>query len=156
MADDSVRPQGRYVAALVHGDTVTSAGMTPRGGDTLLAVGKVSDTGEDGTIDVAAAAEWAARAVGRAIQACEDALPTNGVLAQPLSLTVFVRCGSDFTAHSVVADGASNVLAQRYGAVPVRAAVGVISLPGGAPVEVQLTMLWRTESGGPSSTSQTK
>ncbi|MGV9801678.1 RidA family protein [Mycobacterium sp. NPDC003449] len=142
MTTTPIRPQGHYVAAVVHNDTVISAGMTPRDDDTLLAVGPVSADGATGTVAVAAAAELAGHATARAIRACEDVLAEGAVLVRPISLTVFVRCDSEFSAHSAVADGASNLLAQRFGAVPVRAAVGVVSLPGGAPVEVQLTMSW--------------
>ncbi len=46
-----------------------------------------------------------------------------------------------------MADGASSVLAASFGGqVPARAAVGVSSLPGGAPVEVVLTAEWTAEA----------
>jgi hypothetical protein len=48
-----------------------------------------------------------------------------------------------------VADGASSVLSATFGGqVPARAAVGVCSLPGGAPVEVVLAVEWTDEPVG--------
>lgn len=143
MTTSSVRPHGHYVAAVVQGETVVSAGMTPRSDEKLMAVGRVeSATGVPGTIDIPTAADLAGHAVTRALAACAEVLPEGATLVRPIAMTVFVRCGSDFTAHSTVADGASQVLHERFAVLPARAAVGVISLPGGAPVEVQLTMSW--------------
>ena len=144
MSTSSIRPHGHYVAAVVHGDTVVSAGMTPRSDEKLLAVGRVSaEPDAPGTIDVPTAARLAGHAVTRALTACAEALPERATVLRPLSMTVFVRCAGDFTAHSAVADGASQVLRERFDTLPARAAVGVVSLPGGAPVEVQLTMSWK-------------
>jgi enamine deaminase RidA (YjgF/YER057c/UK114 family) len=55
-------------------------------------------------------------------------------------MTVCVCCTDGFTGLSAVADGASETLAARLGeeSLPVRTAVGVRTLPGGAPVEVEL------------------
>ncbi|WP_224391401.1 RidA family protein [Pseudonocardia sp. ICBG1293] len=132
-------PQGRYVAAVVHGDTVHSAGMTPRRADgVLLVTGRVgADVGED------EAAEAAGVAVRHALAACADAAARAGrELRRPVALSVWVACTAAFTGHSAVADGASGVLADRFGpgGLPARAAVGVCSLPGGAPVEVTLVV----------------
>ncbi|TQC44323.1 RidA family protein [Rhodococcus sp. WS4] len=143
MSTSLIRPHGQYVAAVVHGETVVSAGMTPRSDEKLVAAGRVeNDASTPGTIDVPTAAELAGHAVTRAVRACEEVLPEGATLVRPVSMTVFVRCDGDFTSHSAVADGASKVLDERFGSLPVRAAVGVISLPGGAPVEVQLTLSW--------------
>lgn len=130
-------PQGRYVPAVVAGGLVHSAGMTPRRAGTLVLTGCV---GADIT---PAQARWAAGlAAGNALLAVTEAAGGLDRIARAVRMTVYVRCTDDFTALSAVADGASAVLARRLGedALPARAAVGVRALPGGAPVEVDLTV----------------
>lgn len=130
-------PQGRYVPAVVDGDLVFSAGMTPRQEGILALTGRVGDT-----VGVPEAAEAAGLAVRNAVAACTTAADAVGrVVIRSVRLTVWVACTADFTGQSAVADGASAVLAERFGPdlLPARAAVGVVALPGGAPVEVELT-----------------
>lgn len=57
-------------------------------------------------------------------------------------MTVYVNCEADFTSHPAVADGATDLLVEVFGEAgrPARAAVGVVSLPFGIPVEVDLTV----------------
>jgi enamine deaminase RidA (YjgF/YER057c/UK114 family) len=56
-------------------------------------------------------------------------------------MTVYVHCTSDFTQHSEVADGASELLVEVLGDIglPARSAIGVAQLPKNASVEVELT-----------------
>ena len=55
-----------------------------------------------------------------------------------LRLTVYVRADASFKAHPKVADGASDLLRDLFGAdlLPARSALGVASLPMGIPVEI--------------------
>lgn len=57
-----------------------------------------------------------------------------------IKVGVFVACGSDFTDHPKVGNGASELLQQVFGEAGrhARAAVGCSSLPLGAPVEVEM------------------
>ncbi|GAA3615200.1 RidA family protein [Kineosporia mesophila] len=140
---DPVRPQGRYRPAALSGDLVISAGMTPREGGTLLATGTL---GVD--VDVEQGAELAGVCVRRAVSAMRAALPPGGRLTEIAEMLVFVRGAADFTQHSKVADGASDTLDDLLeGCLPARTAVGVLSLPGGAPVEVRLMGRWDTGPG---------
>jgi enamine deaminase RidA (YjgF/YER057c/UK114 family) len=69
------------------------------------------------------------------------ALAAGGIdrLGSLVSLTVYVACSAEFSELSAVADGASQALAELLGGPPAaRCAIGVQSLPRGAPVEVQL------------------
>lgn len=142
-ASDQVRPQGRYQPAVISGNTVVSAGMTPRVDGVLAVSACVGSDEHAGDIAVQRAAELAGHAVQRAIDACRQVLPEGAGLVRPISLTVYVRSRTDFTRHSEVADGASSVVAQWFdGQLPARAAIGVSSLPGGAPVEVVLVAEW--------------
>ena len=129
-------PQGRYVAAVVDGDLVYTAGMTPRRDGRLLVTGRVGDT-----VGVDEAGGAAGIAVRNALRACSTAADAAGrVVARPVRMTVWVACSADFTGQSAVADGASAVLGEVFGTdrLPVRAAIGAYALPGGAPVEVEL------------------
>jgi enamine deaminase RidA (YjgF/YER057c/UK114 family) len=128
-------PAGYYNAAVVFGDQVFVAGMTPKIDDVLVASGRIGTT-----VSVSKGSELAGIAARRAIAAVE-ARCAGATDFVPLSLTVFVNSGPDFTDHSAVADGASRVIAKwADGLLPVRAAVGVTSLPGNAPVEVSLVV----------------
>ncbi len=131
------RPQGRYRPALPHERLVVTAGMTPRVDGRLMAVGKV---GREVSVDRAiAAAELAAR---NAVAAAAEVVGSLDAITSVLRMTVYVNATDDFTQHSQVADGASSALVELVGdarGAPVRSAVGVASLPGGACVEVELT-----------------
>jgi enamine deaminase RidA (YjgF/YER057c/UK114 family) len=140
---ERIRPSGNYSPAIITGNTVVSAGMTPRVDGKLAVSACVGSDDRAGDITVEHAANLAASSVQRAIDACLQVLPEGGRLVRPIALSVYVRSRADFTRHSEVADGASSVLAATFGGqVPARAAVGVCSLPGGAPVEVVLTAEW--------------
>jgi enamine deaminase RidA (YjgF/YER057c/UK114 family) len=119
-----------------HGLVVT-AGMTPRVDGSLLHRGQVG-------IDVSLqeAREAAAVAVGNALAAAVAALGPGERLGRALRMTVYVNAAPDFTAHPAVADGASARLSELLGdrGVAARSAVGVTSLPGGACVELDLTL----------------
>lgn len=129
-------PQGNYVPAVCHGGVVYTAGMTPRRDGELLYSGIVGDTL---TLDRARAA--AAIAAANALTAVRSAMPEGTVLVTCLRMTVFVACAPGFTDLSAVADGASAALETQLGAaaLPARSAIGVLALPSGAPVEVELT-----------------
>lgn len=140
---EQVLPYGHYVPATVIGNTVVSAGMTPRINGSLAVSASVGSDEDAGDISVDRAAELAGHSVRRAIDACQQALPAGARILRPVSVTVYVRSRADFTQHSDVANGASAVLAATFeGQVGARAAVGVASLPGGSPVEVALTAEW--------------
>ena len=132
----AITAAGQYSVARVHNDLVYTAGMTPRINGQLAVTGVVGDT-----LTVADAVEAAAIAVRRALDAASSCLGPDQGLAGILSLTVYISATPSFTDLSAVADGASAVIATEFpdAELPVRAAVGVASLPGGAPVEVQLT-----------------
>lgn len=131
------RPQGDYQPAVRSGALLVSAGMTPRVSGTMQYPGVV---GQDVTLDDARAA--AALAVGNAVTALESVVsPTEWPSVRIVRMTVYVNAVPGFTQHSAVADGASRVLGERLGdrGRPVRSAVGVQSLPGGACLEIELT-----------------
>ncbi|AWT55027.1 RidA family protein [Mycolicibacterium smegmatis] len=129
-------PQGDYRPAVRHGTVIYTAGMTPRSDGDLVYVGVVGDS-----IDVDRARTAARHAATNAAFAAESCLFASEAIAQVLRMIVFVASTPTFTEHSRVADAASEVLRERYGeeALGARTAVGVACLPGGAPVEIELT-----------------
>ncbi|HEY8596178.1 MAG TPA: RidA family protein [Devosiaceae bacterium] len=127
------RPQGNYVPARRFGDLIFVSGMTPRENGELVATGSVAagDPPEKHRKAIELATHNALRAARMQVSQGE-------ALADVLSLTVYLNAAPDFTAHSRLADFASAVLLGEFGALPARAAVGVASLPGNAPVEISL------------------
>lgn len=140
-------PMGSYVPAVVHAGLVVTAGMTPRRNGVLVLRGRV---GTDLDLEQARAA--CALAAANALAAAAAAAGGLDAIAGLLGMTVYICCTDDFSELSAVADGASDRLAEILGAGPrsqaVRAAIGVQSLPGGAPVEVQLIAACRQEARG--------
>lgn len=130
-------PQGKYAPATKAGKLVYSAGMTPRLDGKLILTGKVT---ADQPLDFYK--EAVVQAAKNAIVAIENALTDGEELEQILSMTVYVNAEDGYTLHSKIADFASDFLVDRLGerAVCSRAAIGVASLPGNAPVEIQLVV----------------
>jgi enamine deaminase RidA (YjgF/YER057c/UK114 family) len=124
-----------YAAAVVHGRLAISAGMTPREHGRLVVVGTV---GDEVSVEVASAA--AGLAAANALSAIADSVGGIGNISQCLRMTVYVACRPGFTSLSAVADGASARLHDLLGerAMAARSAIGVASLPSGAPIEVEL------------------
>jgi enamine deaminase RidA (YjgF/YER057c/UK114 family) len=127
-------PQGDYVSAVVHAGVAYSAGMTPRRNGRLTITGVVGST-----VSLEQARGAARLAAANAVAAVRAALPT-GAGMRCLRMSVYIACVSGFHELSVVADGASEAIVEALGpeALPARSAIGVLSLPSGAPVEVEL------------------
>ena len=128
-------PQGDYAPAVLHAGIVYTAGMTPRRNGVLDVVGTV---GAD--VDVDTAYRAAGLAARNAVAAVRSVQPDGTGDIRCLQMTVYVSCTADFTSLTAVADGATAALTEVLGPVnrPARSAIGVASLPSGAPVEVQL------------------
>ena len=128
-------PQGKYVPASRFGNLIYTAGMTPRNNGVLIKTGKVT-TKEP----IESYKEAAIQAVVNALTAAKNTLSEQEQLDQILSLTVYINAEEGFEAHSSIADIASEYLFETLGDAGIgsRAAIGVSSLPGGAPIEIQL------------------
>lgn len=109
--------------------------MTPRVDGRLAVRGLVG--GPVGPEDARRAADIAA---SNAVAAIVDALGDPSRFRRCLRMTVYVACVDGFHDLAAVADGASEALQRILGKteLPVRSAIGVRSLPSGAPVEVEL------------------
>ena len=128
-------PQGNYKPAVRHGDLIFTAGMTPRKDGVLIMSGKISP---DQPIEVYRDA--IRQAASNALTAARNTLKEGESIVQILSLTVYINAEPTYTTHAKIGDVASEYLCEELGAAGVgaRAAIGMGTLPGNAPVEVQL------------------
>lgn len=129
-------PQGDYVPARRHGNVIFTSGMTPRRDGVMLFHGPISRD--------AAPEDWreAVRlAAANALTAAQTMLEGGETIATILNLTVYIAAEPGFQAHAKLADHASSFLREQLGqaGIGARAAIGVATLPGNAPVEVQIT-----------------
>jgi enamine deaminase RidA (YjgF/YER057c/UK114 family) len=130
-------PVAAYVPALASAGQVFTAGQLPFVDGVLAATGKVG-----AEIDPGQAAGLARIAALNAVAAAASV--TGGVdgIRRVVKVTVFVASDPSFTGQPAVANGASELLQEIFGAhgLHVRSAVGVSVLPLDAPVEVELVV----------------
>jgi len=134
-----VVPAAAYVPAVRHGDLVVVSGQLPVVAGELLATGLVGDGGHD--VDAAAALARVC-ALNVLAAAASVAGGLDHVVAA-LRVGVFVASADGFSSQHLVANGASQLLLAVLGegSAHARAAVGVASLPRGAPVEVEAMLV---------------
>lgn len=127
-------PQGKYVPATRSGNLIFTAGMTSRKNGVLILSGRIK---ADEPLETYREAVY--QAADNALTAALNKLNT-GESMQILSLMVYVNAEDGFTVHSKLADFATDYLCEKLGSagVAARAALGVASLPGNAPVEIQI------------------
>lgn len=133
--DNQPIPQGRYVPATRLNDTIYTAGMTPRKNGKLIQEGKVRRDQ-----DLSHYKEAVMQAAANALVAIQGKLETEEEIQQLLLLNVYVQAEEGFTTHAKLADFASEYFVEQLGDVGIgsRAAIGVASLPGNSPIEIQV------------------
>lgn len=136
-------PQGLYVPAARFGNLIYTSGMTPRRDGVLLFFGPVAV--QDPVERWREAVTLAAR---NALAAARSRLAPGETITLVPNMTVFIAAEQGFTLHSRLADFASAYLHGELGEIGIgsRAAVGVATLPGNAPVEIQLVVAVSGES----------
>lgn len=129
-------PAANYSPAVRWGDAVYTAGQTPKKDGKLILTGRV---GKEVTI------EQAYDAVKTCAMNCLTIVDyyAGGLdnVAEIVKLTVFLNTDADFADHAKVGNGASDLLVSifgKQGGCPARSAVGVSSLPGNAPCEIEM------------------
>lgn len=127
---------GSYVPAVRAADFVFTSGQLPMRDGALSASGSV---GAD--VDVDTARECAALCALNALAAASGVCDLDNVV-RVVKVTGFVASADGFTAQPGVVDGASAVMLAAFGEAGrhARSAVGVASLPLGAPVEVEIIL----------------
>ena len=129
-------PVGVYKPCLQDGKYLYVSGHGPLMQDSTLITGRV---GQDLSADEG---KLAARQVGLAILATIRAhLGSLDKVKRVVKTLGMVGCTADFEKHPFVLNGCSELFAQVWGpdnGVGVRSAVGMGSLPGNIPVEVEV------------------
>ena len=126
---------GNYTPVMRDGHQLHVSGQIPRVGDEVMFVGAVGDA-----FDVVQGQQAAAICAMRALAFLQRAAGSLDAIASILRITVYVRSAPSFTQQSEGADGASDVLCRVLGSkgVHTRTSVGVLQLPKGAAVELDL------------------
>lgn len=133
--DGEIKIGGNYSPVVRDGQQLFVSGQIPRVGDEVLYVGTVG-----AGIDLASARTAAAICAMRALAFVQRAAGSLDAVRAVARITVYVRSAPDFTQQSEVADGASDLIARVLGPVGAhtRTSVGVLQLPKGAAVELDL------------------
>lgn len=128
-------PFGAYAEAVQTGNLLFVSGMLPIDGRTPVFVGRVG-----AELDVATAAQSARLAALNALAVAREHLGSLDLVTRIVRLAVSIATSGDVRDQPAVADGASLLLQDVFGAHrnPCRMVYGVASLPLGVPVEVEL------------------
>jgi enamine deaminase RidA (YjgF/YER057c/UK114 family) len=134
-------PAGSYVPAVRHGSLIFTSGQLPIVDGTLAYAGLVSD-GPEGDVNIEQAYTAARLCALNALAAAAALVGGIEGLAGIVKVTGFVASVPGFTAQPAVINGASDLLAAIFGGTGqhARSAVGVVALPLGAPVEVEIVV----------------
>lgn len=127
-------PAANYVPFAQSGKLLLTAGQLP------LRDGKLIATGHLGaTLEVAQGQEAAKYCAVNILAQAKAALGSLEKIKRIIKITVFVASTPEFTQQHLVANGASDLLAEVLGerGRHARSAVGVPSLPLNAPVEIE-------------------
>lgn len=126
---------GHYTSIVRSGNVIYLSGRGPLQPDGTYAIGKL---GKDMGITQGYAA---ARLCGIAqLAVLKAALGDLSKVRQIIKVTGYVNCTEDFADQPKVVDGCSDLMAEVFGdrGVHARSAVGIVSLPAGWPVEVEM------------------
>lgn len=129
-----VAPLAAYVPAVRTGDLVYTAGQLP------MRAGQLAGTGKVGAQVSPEEGKALARICALNALAAVDALVGIDAVTRVVKVVGFVASAPGFNGQPGVINGASELLAEVFGArgAHARSAVGVSELPLDAPVEVEL------------------
>ena len=124
-----------YVPAVRSGNLVFLAGQIARGTDGKFLAGKVGRE-----LSEAQGADVARTCALQLIAVLKAEVGDLARVKRIVKVTGFVNCTDEFTAQPKVINGASDLFVAVFGEKGrhARAAVGVSSVPAGAPVEIEL------------------
>jgi enamine deaminase RidA (YjgF/YER057c/UK114 family) len=131
---EPARPLASYVPAVRTGNLVYTSGQLPIVSGTLTARGQVGlDLNEDEAREAARVAAINALAAISSVASLDE-------VVQVVHVTGYVASTDGFTDQPTVVNGASDLLLELFGEAGKhsRAAVGVSTLPLGAPVEIDM------------------
>ncbi|MFV2197971.1 RidA family protein [Nocardiopsis sp. LOL_012] len=130
-----VPPVASYAPTVRSGDHVYVAGQLPFVDGALPVTGRVG-----GGVTAEVARDMAARCALNGIAAVRAEIGDLSKVVRVVKLTGFVASTPDFTGQPGVINGASDLIGRVFGdaGVHARSAVGAVSLPLDAPVEVEM------------------
>lgn len=128
-----VAPLAAYVPSVISGSYVYISGQLPMVSGALQATGRLG-----AEIDLDQGASLAQICALNAIAAIKSVIGDLDRVVQVVRVTGFVASTPEFTSQPAVINGASNLLGIAFGGSHSRSAVGVVALPLGAPVEVDM------------------
>ena len=136
-----VPPLAAYTPAVLDGDRIWISGQLPFVDGALPVAGRVG-SGGDGLVDPAEAAGLARICALNALAAARTVIDDLDQIVRVVKLVGFVASDPAFTGQPLVINGASEFLGDVFGAAGVhaRSAVGVVALPLGAPVEIEMVL----------------
>ncbi|NWE14775.1 RidA family protein [Pseudomonas yamanorum] len=131
---------GNYTPLLRDGNHIYISGQIPRVGDAIVLPGKVGES-----LSLADAQIAAGVSALRCLGLLKQALGSLDQVKAILKINVYVRSTEDFDQQSEVANGASDLLNEILGAAGshTRTSVGVLQLPKGAAVEIDMIAVAR-------------
>lgn len=134
-------PLGAYVPAVAYGTVVRTSGQLPLEGGVLRATGLVGEG--PGCVSIDDAVACARTAALGALAALADAAGGVDAIAGIVRVVGYVASEPGFTGQAAVLNGASALMIDVFGEAGrhVRSAVGVVGLPLGAPVEIEVEAL---------------
>lgn len=130
-------PFGAYVEAVQVGTLLFLSGMLPVIGHEAVCHGRVGEG-----LSVPEGYDAARAACLSGLAAAKAHLGSLNKISRIAKLGVYIASPGDFQDHPKVADGASELLRDVFGAslVPPRIVLGVSSIPLGMPVEIELVL----------------
>lgn len=133
--DGEIKIGGNYTPVQRDGHQLWVSGQIPRVGDEVHFVGALGEA-----FDMTQGKRAAAICAMRALALLQRTVGSLEAIAAILRITVYVRSAPTFMQQSEVADGASDVLCRVLGprGVHTRTSVGVLQLPKGAAVELDV------------------
>jgi enamine deaminase RidA (YjgF/YER057c/UK114 family) len=128
------KPLGAYVPFVRTGNLVYLSGMLPLKNGKLIHTGRVGET-----VSLEDAIACARLAAINALAVLKSAADSFDRVKRCVKISGFVASAQDFFDQPKVINGASELIAEVFGAVGLhaRAAVGVNTLPLNSPVEIE-------------------
>jgi enamine deaminase RidA (YjgF/YER057c/UK114 family) len=132
---DAPHPLGAYVEAVQSGRLLFLSGMLPVKDGKLQYVGRLGKE-----IDAEAGRDALQTATLNALSVAKEHLGSLDRVTKVVRVVVYLATSGDFYNQPTVADAASELLQNVFGAgTSVRSVLGVASLPLGAPIMLEVT-----------------
>lgn len=127
-------PAASYVPFVRSGSLLFTAGQVAVSDGALVATGRLG-----AEVDLATGQAAARQCAINVMAQLQAALGDLRKVRRIVKITVFVASTPEFSDQHLVANGASELLGEVFGAAGIhaRSAVGAVSLPTGTPVEVE-------------------